>query len=298
MDERMAVKGLLNVHKPSGMTSRAVVDRVVQLVPRIKVGHAGTLDPLASGVLVVCLGSATRLVEHVQHMTKTYRAMIRLGARSDTLDADGRIEVEAAPPVPSGLQVQQAVASQVGQIFQVPPDYSALRVKGRRAYKLARSGQAVTLQPRHVRVDSIDTVSYDWPRLELVIDCGAGTYIRSIARDVGEKLGCGGLIESLARTRIGPFQIEDAIDGLSLSEDSVRGHLLPLRTAVADLPAISLTVDQVAAIVQGRSIPAASLAVDVVPSGLIALLGPQGDLVALARGDVDRNTIHPCKVLE
>jgi tRNA pseudouridine55 synthase len=298
MDERMAVKGLLNINKPAGLTSRAVVDRVARLVGRSKVGHAGTLDPLASGVLVICLGSATRLVEHVQHMTKTYRAIVRLGARSDTLDADGRIEAVADPGVPSGLQVEQAVASQVGQILQVPPEYSALRVQGRRAYDLARSGRAVTLEPRRVRVDRIETVSYDWPRLELVIDCGAGTYIRSIARDVGEKLGCGGLIESLVRTRIGHFTIETSVDPLCLTCDELAAHLKPLREAVADLPALTLHIEeQHRAVAQGRTFAAASLAPQVVPKGEVALVAADGRLLAVAQSDTSAGTLHPFKVM-
>lgn len=124
------VKGILNLDKPSGITSRAVVDRVARLLPRIKVGHAGTLDPLASGVLIICVGSATRLIEAVQRMTKVYRTVIRLGARSDTLDAEGRVTVAENPSVPSELEVRQAVAGQVGEILQLPPEYSALKIKG------------------------------------------------------------------------------------------------------------------------------------------------------------------------
>ena len=130
------VKGILNLDKPSGITSRAVVDRVARLLPRIKVGHAGTLDPLASGVLIVCVGSATRLIEAVQRMTKVYRTVIRLGARSDTLDAEGRVTVAENPSVPSELEVRQAVAGQIGEILQLPPEYSALKIKGQRAYDL------------------------------------------------------------------------------------------------------------------------------------------------------------------
>ena len=191
------LRGILNVNKPSGPTSRDVVNRVARILRRVKVGHAGTLDPLASGVLIVCIGSATRLIEFVQRMPKTYRTVIRLGARSDTLDADGRVTEVEQPRIPDEGEVRRAVACQVGEISQVPPDYSALKVQGRRAHDLARSGQAVDLAPRTVRIDRIELVAYSWPRLELEIDCGGGTYIRSIARDVGEALGCGGLVEVL-----------------------------------------------------------------------------------------------------
>jgi tRNA pseudouridine55 synthase len=289
-------KGFLNLIKPSGMTSRAVVDRVARLVPRAKAGHAGTLDPLASGVLVICLGSATRLVEHVQHMGKTYRALIRLGARSDTLDADGQIEVMDHPRIPAEVEVRRAVTRQVGQILQRPPEFSALRIKGQRAYDLARSGREVILEPRPVRIDRVEILNYHWPHLELEIECGGGTHIRSIARDVGEELGCGGLIETLARTRIGVFRLEDGVDPSSLTEESLPAHLQPLIAAVGSLPALTLDADQLAAIAQGRALTVASLALEPVPEGEIALLDAAGQLVALARGALSQNTIHPYKV--
>jgi tRNA pseudouridine55 synthase len=279
------------------MTSRAVVDRVAELVPRVKVGHAGTLDPLASGVLVLCLGSATRLIEYVQRMPKTYRAVVRLGARSDTLDADGQIEELTTPPVPSEPEIRESLAGLVGEILQIPPQYSALRVRGRRAYDLARSGREAPLEPRRVRIDRIEMTDYEWPRLELLIDCGAGTYVRSIARDLGEKLGCGGLVETLVRTRIGPFQLADTVDPLGLTEYSLERHLHPLLSAVAGLPTIRLSADSVAAIAQGRALSAASLILESMPEGEIVLLDPAGQLVALARADLSQGTIHPHKVL-
>ena len=292
------MRGVVNLNKPPGITSRALVDRVVRLCPRTKVGHAGTLDPLASGVLLVCVGSATRLIESLQRLPKVYRAVVRLGARSDTLDADGQIVEVEDPPVPTEDLLRQALSGQVGEIRQLPPQYSALKVKGQRAYDLARAGRAVDLEPRIVRIDRADLLSYRWPHLELEVECGAGTYIRSIARDVGEEVGCGGLIETLVRTRIGPFTLEESLDGENLSHESLSRHLRPLRDAVADLPAITLNESQVAEVVQGRSLVAASLALDSIPSGEIALLGPDGRLVALARGDPLQRTIHPHKVFQ
>ena len=252
------VEGVLNLAKPSGMTSRRVVDRVASLVPKVKVGHAGTLDPLASGVLIVCVGTTTRLIEWVQRMPKTYRAVIRLGARSNTLDADGVVEEVESPQIPTEADLRAAIVSQVGLIRQRPPEYSALRIKGRRAYSLARSGQAVELEPRVVRIDRVDLRDYRWPRLELEIDCGGGTYIRSIARDLGDSLGCGGLIESLVRTRIGLFTLDDAGDPDGLTAASLRQRLRPARDAVSELPTISLDETQLRMVAQGRSIPAPS----------------------------------------
>jgi tRNA pseudouridine55 synthase len=170
------VSGVLNLNKPGGMTSRDVVDLIARpLKKKAKVGHAGTLDPLASGVLVVCLGSATRLIEYVQRMGKGYRTVVRLGATSDTLDADGRIESRENPPIPTETEILDVLARQVGTIDQIPPQYSALKVQGKRAYDLARSGQTVALASRPVRIDRVELISYAWPLLELEVDCGSGT---------------------------------------------------------------------------------------------------------------------------
>jgi tRNA pseudouridine55 synthase len=296
-DVDAVVRGILNLDKPSGITSRAVVDRVTRLLPRIKVGHAGTLDPLASGVLVVCIGSATRLIESVQRMTKVYRTVVRLGARSNTLDAEGRVENVENPRVPSEVEVRQAIAGQIGEIRQLPPEYSALKIKGQRAYDLARAGQVVDLEARLVRIDRVDLMSYRWPVLELEIECGGGTYIRSVARDVGEALGCGGLVATLVRTRIGPFTLDSSVDPMTLTSSSLAANLRPAVDAVPHLPAITLDESQAAAVAQGRTLDAASLALDSVPHGEIALLDTDGRLIAIGQGDSSHRTIHPQKVL-
>jgi tRNA pseudouridine55 synthase len=292
-----SVKGILNLNKPSGITSRAVVDRVARLLPRIKVGHAGTLDPLASGVLILCVGPVTRLIESLQRMDKVYRTVIRLGARSDTLDAEGRVAVVEHPCVPGELEVRQALAGQVGEILQLPPDYSALKIKGQRAYSRARAGLAVDLAPRLVRIDRVELVSYYWPRLELEIACGGGTYIRSIARDVGEALACGGLVASLVRTRIGPFALDSSADPTTLTSSSLAANLRPALDAVPDLPTITLDENQARAIAQGRALDAATLALDSVPHGEIALLDALGRLIAIGQGDGTRRAIQPRKVI-
>jgi len=292
------VNGLLNLNKPTGLTSRKVVDQVVRIAPRVKVGDAGTLDPMASGVLVVCLGPATRLIECVQRMAKTYEATIRLGARSDTLDVEGDVVEAENPPIPDEGAVRAALAGQVGEILQRPPEYSALWVKGRRAHELARAGHAVELEPRVVRIDRIELLNYEWPRLELAIDCGGGTYIRSIARDVGEILGCGAVLERLVRSRIGHFTLETAVDPSTLTPESLASHLRPPREAVAGMPSLTLhSEDHVLAISQGKSLPAEALSVSSLPPGQLALLTPDGRLAALAEADPTRGTIHPFKVL-
>ncbi|MEW4567408.1 tRNA pseudouridine(55) synthase TruB [Tautonia sp. JC769] len=295
------LSGFLNLDKPTGLTSRDVVNRVLRAFgkPKPKVGHAGTLDPLASGVLVVAVGPATRLIEQVQRQPKTYLATILLGATSDTLDADGTITPTLDPPIPSESQVCDALASQVGTIDQLPPAYSALRVEGKRAYDLAREGKAVELASRPVRIDRIELIRLDWPHLEISVDCGAGTYIRSIARDLGDALGCGGLIATLRRTRIGPFSVDDAIppDPDLITLDSIADRLLPPLAALADRPQLLLTPEQSAAICRGQAIPAPA---DGLPSlsdtGPIALRSPDGSLLALAELDPSSHTLHPRRV--
>jgi tRNA pseudouridine55 synthase len=291
------VEGLLNLNKPSGVTSRDVVDRVAQLLPRVKVGHAGTLDPLASGVLVVCIGSTTRLIESLQRMAKSYRAVVRLGAQSNTLDADGQVIETDHPDVPSEDTVRQAMTAQVGEISQIPPQFSALKSSGKRAYELARAGQTAHLGPRLVRIDRVDLVTYKWPFLELEITCGGGTYIRSIARDLGNALGCGGLVKSLVRTRIGPFDLEGALDPDSLSQASLRSQLRSPLEAVPDLPRVVLTGGQVAAVRQGRPIDATGVSLALKPRAEAALLDHDGRLIAIAVTDTQIRTLQPRKVL-
>jgi len=290
--------GVLNLEKPGGVTSRDVVDLVSRPLRKVKVGHAGTLDPLASGVLVVCVGTATRLIEHVQRMPKAYRAVVRLGARSDTLDADGRIEAAENPRVPDEADVRRALAGQVGVIEQMPPQFSALKVEGRRAYDLARSGQAVELAARPVRVDRIELIGYEWPRLEFSVDCGSGTYIRSIARDVGEALGCGGLIEILVRTRIGPFLQADALDPTGLPIEAILARLRPPLDALGDLPRLALSPDQVAAVIRGRGLDPSRVEGAAGLAGEVALIGPDGALVAVAEAGLGAGgAIRPRRVL-
>lgn len=292
------VSGVLNLHKPGGMTSRDVVDLISRpLGKKVKVGHAGTLDPLASGVLVVCVGQATRLIEYVQRMPKSYRTVVKLGATSDTLDADGQIQQMENPPIPTESAILEALKSQIGTIDQLPPQFSALKVEGKRAYDLARGGQAVELAPRPVRIDRVELISYNWPLLELEVDCGSGTYIRSIARDIGEILGCGGLVEVLVRTRIGGFRLTDAIDPTGQSIDEILGHLQPVETALGDLPRLLISQGQVEAIQMGKALPAREVEAAEALEGEAALLAPDGKLVAIAEVGGPLKAVRPRRVL-
>ncbi|MDB5310357.1 MAG: truB [Gemmataceae bacterium] len=276
------MKGLLVIDKPAGVTSRDVVNRVQKWFPRkTKIGHTGTLDPLATGVLVVCVGAATRLADFVQAMGKTYHSRFRLGLTSTTDDADGELTLQADATPPSRGEIDAAVASFIGTIEQRPPAFSALKLDGRRAHSLARQGKVVELSARPVRIDEIRVRGYEWPFLDVEIDCGKGTYIRSIARDLGEKLGVGGMVETLRRTRVGPFHVEHGV-GLDVPPDEVRAKLLPMTAAVAGMPRVVLTADEEKRFRTGQTIrtPADS---SLLPAGvrMVAVLNPTGELAGI-----------------
>ena len=250
----MSLFGLLNLNKPAGVTSRDVVDRVDRITAGAKAGHAGTLDPLATGVLVVCVGPATRLIEYVQRMPKCYTGTFLLGRRSDTEDVEGEVVELPDPPRPAVDEIRRAAASLTGTIEQRPPDYSALKIRGRRAYKLARQGKPVELKPRPVNVYGIEVADYDYPRLVLDIECGSGTYIRSLGRDLAESLGTAAVMSSLVRTAIGALRVEDAVSPEHLTDENVAQHLLPALRAVDALPRAQLTAKELTEIAHGRTI--------------------------------------------
>lgn len=281
--------GLLVIDKPVGITSRAAVDRAKGWFPRrTRLGHTGTLDPLATGVLVLCVGNATRVAEYVQAMPKTYQARFHLGATSDSDDADGTITATAASRAPMYAEVHAALQSFVGEIEQTPPAYSAAKVAGRRAYKLARQGADVDLAPRQVHVYSIDVRAYDYPLLDVVVACGRGTYIRSLARDLGAHLGCGAYVEELRRTRVGPFD-ESAAVTLDAAASTARSRLLPLKQAVSLLPALTLDEEVVVRLCLGQK-----LACDAATPGEVAIFDHAGELAAVAV--VDGGLLRPAKV--
>ncbi len=221
--------GFLNLHKPIGITSAQLLNRVKRLLPRgTKLGHAGTLDSLASGVLVAMVGKCTKLCEKVMGQPKQYRAVIRLGATSVTDDAEGPIAVrDDLGSTPTRSAIDDVLKTFVGTIQQLPPAFSALKIDGKRASDRVRAGETIELKPRSIRIDSIACLDYAWPDLTILVDCGRGTYVRSLARDIGQALGTGGYLAGLVRTRVGAFRIEDAVELEALAEKGVDGFLLP-----------------------------------------------------------------------
>lgn len=224
------LSGTIHVDKPAGMTSARVVGAVKHMLPRgTKVGHAGTLDRFATGVLVLLVGSATKQCEAVMNKQKQYEATIKLGATTETDDPESperSVEQIERPPLPEVIEL--ALSKFVGTISQRPPDYSALKVGGKRASDRVRANEIVILKPREVQIYEIELLEYDWPLVRVRVDCGRGTYIRSIARDLGAALGVGGYLKQLRRTRVGEFCIADAVQLSQLSAATVATHVRSL----------------------------------------------------------------------
>jgi tRNA pseudouridine55 synthase len=279
--------GLLVLDKPQGVTSRAALDRALRWLPRgTKAGHTGTLDPLATGVLVLCLGRATRLAEYVQRMTKAYSSTFTLSAVSDTDDAKGRITPTPGAADPGVERVRRELARFVGAREQVPPAFSAAHVSGARAHDLARQGRAVHLEPRTVQLYSIDVTRYDYPEVDVVLECGKGFYVRSLARDLGAALGAGGYVSRLRRLRVGPFVPEMAPPQDAQAEEAV-ARVLPSEMAVQELPAVELPPDHLGRLIHGSAVPHPFSGECVVTAG--------GHAVAVAQGDGE--FLRPTKVL-
>jgi tRNA pseudouridine55 synthase len=287
--------GILNINKPAGISSRKVVDHVAKLVKPTKVGHAGTLDPLATGVLAVCVGAATRLTSFLQQKPKEYRAGFLLGKQSNTDDVTGEmIDVPVAEPV-SREQIETLLPQFVGIIEQVPPQFSAVHVNGKRAYQLARKGETVQIKSRKVEVYRITLCEYHYPYLQLEIECGSGTYIRSLGRDLGKRLGCGAVMSDLVRTRIGAFRLEEAVDLVRINSESLSEYLLPIAKAVDHLPQFMCRTEDLEEIRCGRTIPCneeSSFAED----EFIAVLTPEQELACLALYHKSEQILAPKKV--
>jgi tRNA pseudouridine55 synthase len=246
--------GILNIDKPAGVTSRDVVNKVQRLVKPAKAGHAGTLDPLATGVLVVCLGKATRLIDRVQRQRKHYTGTFLLGRHSDTEDSTGNVVELENPPKPTRDDIEAVLPRFEGRIEQVPPAYSAKKVAGRRAYDLARAGKQFQLSPKTIDVHELNIRAYDYPEFVLDVVCGSGTYIRSLGRDIAHRLGTTAVMSGLERTAIGPFSIVNAVDVDELTRENIDDHAQPAILAVADLPTIEPTADEIAELFHGRRI--------------------------------------------
>jgi tRNA pseudouridine55 synthase len=265
------VEGLMLVDKPSGVTSHDVVDMVRRSLRTRKVGHAGTLDPMATGLLILGVGRATRLLRYLGDLSKSYTATGRLGEETDTLDADGQIVRSASVDV-SRAEIEGACAALVGDSLQTPPAYSAVKVGGRKLYQAARKGDALEAPARRIRVDAFEVSAFDGRDVEVRIACSGGTYVRVLVADVGRALGCGAHLVRLRRTAIGSFRVEDA-------HPPGEGTPEPIERAVGHLPKIHLEPEEAQAASHGRILGPAGI------PGPYAVYGPDDALKGIYRDD-------------
>ena len=290
------ISGILNVDKPSGMTSHDVVSRVRRLAGQRRVGHAGTLDPMATGVLVVCLGQATRLAEYLTRHDKGYRATARLGETTDTYDADGELTAEFQGALPDRDVIESHLGQFRGDIEQVPPVYSAIKVDGQPLHRRARRGESITPASRHVTIHRLDLIAWEPPLLTLEVDCSAGTYIRSLAHDLGAVLGCGAHLSGLVRLHSGQFGLETAhpLDTLlaEANDGGWRKHLFPMDMAVTEFDALELSDDEVTRVSYGQAFEGPPPR----RAGPARAYSERGVFVALVEFDAGDGLWHPRKV--
>ncbi len=253
----MSLEGVLNIDKPQGITSHDVVNQIRRLSAVRRVGHAGTLDPLATGVLLLCLGRATRLVEYLVSLPKYYEAVIRLGQVTDTYDAEGQI-LEEREVLATELEIREVLRSFQGRIQQKAPAFSAIKQDGRPLYKLAREGKPVDPPLREVQIYELELLSWEKPLVQIRVSCSSGTYIRSLAHDFGQLLGPGGHICQLRRTAVGDFASDHSAALKELDEENWLEYLLSSDTAVRHLPRLDLTEEEAQRLQLGQRLPRTS----------------------------------------
>ena len=297
MREKLVVSGILNIDKPQGWTSHDVVAKVRRLSGQKRVGHAGTLDPLATGVLLICLGQATQVSEYLMRGRKVYRAAVHMGLSTDTYDADGQVTATAPEVNVTLAQLEEALSAFVGRIEQTPPMYSALKHQGTPLYKLARQGKTVERKPRPVEIYEIKLLGWSSPVLTIEVTCSPGTYLRSLAHDLGQQLSCGAHLSSLTRLASGHFTLDEAIGLDALSEAFATGRwaelIHPLDEALLDFEAITVGSQAERQIRFGQQVQGPT------PSSLSSLCraySTEGKLIALLQYDAQTGLWQPKKV--
>ncbi|MBP6179792.1 MAG: tRNA pseudouridine(55) synthase TruB [Anaerolineales bacterium] len=280
-DIKNAISGALVVDKPVGMTSHDVVQAIRNGTGLRRAGHTGTLDPRASGVLVILVGPAVRLSEYVSASDKRYQAIIRLGGSTDTFDAEGKVTPSKDPVTVTEAQFEEALKTFIGEIEQTPPPYSAVKVQGRKAYEMARQGEEVELAPRKITVHHLEVLEWAPPEVVIDVHCSSGTYVRSLANDLGVMLGCGGYLVGLRRTKSGRFSLRDSVPLRKLQEAFAAGnwyqYLIPAAEALGDWTSLELNPDEVEAIRHGHRIKV----VDDLSAEMVCGISTQGELVAI-----------------
>jgi len=281
--------GFFNVNKPAGCTSRDVVTRV-QRALRCKIGHAGTLDPLATGVLVLAVGKATRLIQYVQGLKKSYQATFQLGRSSDTEDVEGNVEVELNARAPSASELNATIKEFSGEIEQVPPRYSALKVNGKRAYDLARRGASFDLASRPVTIYDLAVSRFQYPELDLYITCSSGTYVRSLGRDIAIACGTQAVMSQLVRTAIGDYRLSDSVDPEQINSETAAHFLQSPLLALDHLPRVQLDDENVSKLQMGQCISAQ----DCQDAAEVLALDSNGELIGIVRPR-DGNQLQPVR---
>lgn len=291
--------GLLLVDKPAGITSHDVVDHIRKAAKMRRVGHTGTLDPAATGLMIVCLGPATRLSEHLTGLDKTYEGVMRLGIETNSYDADGEVVAEHAIPDTNLEELQLLCDRFVGDIEQVPPMVSAVKVGGERLYKLARKGEVVERPARAVTIHRFEVLSYDAPDARILVSCTSGTYVRTLCHDVGQLLGCGAILAQLRRTKVGNHDVAEALpmEDFQTPED-VEQRLLPMGEAL-DLPEVVVRRSGMSALHHGNPLSNLDLKEACpVRDGWVQIKNDAGRLLALglAQGNAMGVEIQPKRV--
>jgi tRNA pseudouridine55 synthase len=291
--------GIFNINKATGMTSHDVVARMRKLLKQKRIGHAGTLDPAASGVLPICVGQGTRVAEYLSESGKAYQAEITLGIVTDTYDAEGSIIRTADPGSLTLAHIEEQLSTFLGPQMQLPPRYSALKIGGQPAYKLARAGEEVTLEARPIKLYELHVLDWQSPRLTLTITCSKGTYIRSLAYDLGERLGCGAHLSALTRTRSGPFMLAESITleqlADALATDGAQHHLISSDRALPDSPQLHLDAITTELVLHGNAFHFDKQPHEAVPP-LARIYDTAGRFIAIATWKRDHQLWQPIKV--
>jgi len=286
--------GIVNINKPPGMTSHDVVQKVRRIMKEKRIGHTGTLDPLATGVLVLCVGKATRIARYLEAGEKEYRAVMRLGVITETLDAAGRVLETRPYAPPDRADIERAMRKLTGVIMQRPPVFSAVKVSGVRSYKLARQGRAEALDPRPVTIHGIEMTAYADPLVSFTVRCSKGVYVRTLCADIGEALGMGAHLAGLVRTRSGRFSLEHAVslDELEDMASAGRAHqaVTPMEEALADFPAVLIGNEEASKVVHGNRVSCPTFLANG-STDLARIHDSAGRLLALAR--VVAGTLRP-----
>jgi tRNA pseudouridine55 synthase len=291
--------GFLVVDKPRGITSHDVVDAARRWLGTRRVGHLGTLDPQATGVLPLAVRDATKLVPFLEGGAKVYVGAIQLGVRTDTLDGDGEVVDRFAGDLPGAAAVEAALAEFEGEILQTPPMFSALKRGGVPLHRLARRGEHVERAPRRVRVERFALAGYEPPRVHIEVECSPGTYVRSLAADLGDRLGCGAYLESLRRTRSGPFTLEQAAPLDVLEEEAAAGKLaerLVSEVEALEMPIYSLGEEEARRVSHGGEVPVPRARFPEGPGTRVAALAPDGRLIAVMELRADFR-LRPLRVM-